>query len=357
MSAFYDLNKTPRNILNQAIVRAIISENNGAWFDPEDMSTMFQDAAGTTPVTALEQPVGRWLDKSGNGNHATQSMTASRPVISARYNQLLNSAALSTQSVTTVAAPYTLSFTGTGSVTLSGSATGALAGTGVNNRVSLSITPTAGTLMLTVTGSVTLAMLAFGTLTTYQAITTATSYDSVGWPKYLLFDGIDDALLYDSPYALGSNPSTHILAATPIQQILTNRGFFTINPTSTVSNTQRSVCFETVNSVKADCRNAPVVIVTTGAMLGTTRIFSAVFGGAKKAALAINGAAYTLFVGTIKPNTRATDSVLGSGLTKLPLGFALYGFISTGSDLGDTDRRRCEQFLASRLSTLGVTLS
>lgn len=52
---------------------------DGAWFDPEDMSTMFQDAAGTTPVTALEQPVGRWLDKSGNGNHATQSITASRP--------------------------------------------------------------------------------------------------------------------------------------------------------------------------------------------------------------------------------------------------------------------------------------
>ena len=88
MSSFYDLSKTPRNILNQAIVRAIISENNGAWFDPEDLSTMFQDAAGTTPVTALEQPVGRWLDKSGNGNHATQSITASRPTLSARYNLL-----------------------------------------------------------------------------------------------------------------------------------------------------------------------------------------------------------------------------------------------------------------------------
>jgi hypothetical protein len=64
MSAFYDLNKTPRNILNQAIVRAIISENNGALFDPSDMTTMFQDAAGTTPVTAVEQPVGLMLDKA-----------------------------------------------------------------------------------------------------------------------------------------------------------------------------------------------------------------------------------------------------------------------------------------------------
>ena len=36
----------------------------GIWLDPSDFSTMFQDAAGTTPVTAVEQPVGLILDKS-----------------------------------------------------------------------------------------------------------------------------------------------------------------------------------------------------------------------------------------------------------------------------------------------------
>jgi len=36
----------------------------GAWYDPTDLSTMFQDSAGTTPVTAVEQPVGLILDKS-----------------------------------------------------------------------------------------------------------------------------------------------------------------------------------------------------------------------------------------------------------------------------------------------------
>lgn len=36
----------------------------GAWFDPSDLSTLFQDAAGTLPVTAVEQPVGLMLDKS-----------------------------------------------------------------------------------------------------------------------------------------------------------------------------------------------------------------------------------------------------------------------------------------------------
>ena len=52
----------------------------GAWYDPSDMSTLFQDAAGTTPVTALGQPVGRMLDKSGRGNHLTQTTAASRPL-------------------------------------------------------------------------------------------------------------------------------------------------------------------------------------------------------------------------------------------------------------------------------------
>lgn len=60
----------------------------GVWYDPSDFSTMFQDSAGTVPVTAVEQPVGRILDKSGRGNHATQVTATSRPVLSARVNLL-----------------------------------------------------------------------------------------------------------------------------------------------------------------------------------------------------------------------------------------------------------------------------
>jgi hypothetical protein len=39
----------------------------GVWYDPSDYGatgTLFQDSAGTTPVTAVEQPVGLMLDKS-----------------------------------------------------------------------------------------------------------------------------------------------------------------------------------------------------------------------------------------------------------------------------------------------------
>lgn len=53
----------------------------GVWYDPSDLSTLFQDSAGTTPVTAAGQPVGRMLDKSGRGNHATQSTDANRPTL------------------------------------------------------------------------------------------------------------------------------------------------------------------------------------------------------------------------------------------------------------------------------------
>lgn len=36
----------------------------GVWYDPSDFTSLYQDSAGTTPVTAFEQPVGLMLDKS-----------------------------------------------------------------------------------------------------------------------------------------------------------------------------------------------------------------------------------------------------------------------------------------------------
>lgn len=91
----------------------------------------------------------------------------------ARTNVLLNSAALSTQSVSVTAQAYTLSFFGTGTVTLSGASTaGPLAGTATNTRVSLTFTPSAGSLTLTVSGSVLYAQLEAGPVPT-SWITTA----------------------------------------------------------------------------------------------------------------------------------------------------------------------------------------
>lgn len=52
----------------------------GAWYDISDASTLFQDLAGTVPVTADGQPVGMVRDKSGNNNHLVAASTAARPI-------------------------------------------------------------------------------------------------------------------------------------------------------------------------------------------------------------------------------------------------------------------------------------
>jgi len=155
----------------------------GTWYDPSDFSTLFEDSAGTTPVTGVEQVVGRMLDKSGNGNHAT-STGAARPTLSALYNIFTGTATLATQTKTTLAAAYTLSFSGAGSVTLSGTATGTF------NAGTHSVTCTAGSLTATVSGTVTNADMR---LTSdllkgpaYQAVVTATNYDSSGFLPYLV---------------------------------------------------------------------------------------------------------------------------------------------------------------------------
>jgi hypothetical protein len=85
-----------------------------------------------------------------------------------RTNLVFPSDVATTQTRTVTAAAHTLSFYGTGQVVLSGVATGTLTGTGANERVTLTFTPTAGSLVLTVTGSVTLWQL--------EAASTASSY-------------------------------------------------------------------------------------------------------------------------------------------------------------------------------------
>jgi hypothetical protein len=71
-----------------------------------------------------------------------------------RTNLFLNSATLSTQSVSVSGVPYSVSFYGTGTITFSGAYTGSLAGTGVNSYVTTTFTPSAGTVTATVSGTV-----------------------------------------------------------------------------------------------------------------------------------------------------------------------------------------------------------
>lgn len=176
-----------RQLLGFSPLSLFAAGEQGAWYDPSDMSTLFQDAAGTTPVTAVEQAVGRMLDKSGRGNHATQSTAINRPVLSALVNRLVSTETLATQTITTMATTQRLRFEGTGTITLSGTATGTY------SAGSHTFTTTAGSLTLTVSGSVTKADLRASNdgigLPAYQRVNTSTDYDTAGFPMYLRFNG------------------------------------------------------------------------------------------------------------------------------------------------------------------------
>jgi hypothetical protein len=79
-------------------------------------------------------------------------------------NLYLNNTVLVTQTVTTTAQTYTVSFYGTGTITFTGTYAGSLVGTGANNRVSLTFTATAGALLSTVTGVVSYGQIEAGSV-------------------------------------------------------------------------------------------------------------------------------------------------------------------------------------------------
>lgn len=59
-----------------------VEQNSGSY------SNMFQDNLGTTPVTAVQQSIGDWVDRSGRGNSLLQATSTTRPILSARVNIL-----------------------------------------------------------------------------------------------------------------------------------------------------------------------------------------------------------------------------------------------------------------------------
>ncbi len=72
---------TSKKTFDQPIQSIFANNEQGFFYDPNDLSTMFQNYEGTTPVTAVGQPVGLIRDKSGRNNHAFQTTSASRPIL------------------------------------------------------------------------------------------------------------------------------------------------------------------------------------------------------------------------------------------------------------------------------------
>jgi hypothetical protein len=86
----------------------LYSGEAGGWYDPSDLSTMFQDTAGTTPVTADGQTVARINDKSGNGNHLTQATASARPTYKTGGYLLFDGGDYMTVATAAVSQPITM---------------------------------------------------------------------------------------------------------------------------------------------------------------------------------------------------------------------------------------------------------
>jgi hypothetical protein len=66
---------------NLEILKLFANGEQGFWYDPNDLTTMWQDQAKLLPVTGEGQPVWHILDKSGNNNHAFATSSATRPIL------------------------------------------------------------------------------------------------------------------------------------------------------------------------------------------------------------------------------------------------------------------------------------
>tara|TARA_R110000824_G_scaffold134356_2_gene297309 strand:- start:615 stop:1493 length:879 start_codon:yes stop_codon:yes gene_type:complete len=65
---------------NNSVKSLFTAGEKGAWYDPSDLSSMFQNADKTV-AAVIGQPVGYITDKSGNVNHAVQSDVNKKPIL------------------------------------------------------------------------------------------------------------------------------------------------------------------------------------------------------------------------------------------------------------------------------------
>jgi hypothetical protein len=219
----------------------------------------------------------------------------------ARTNLLLNSATLSTQSVTTTNTSTTLSFYGTGTITKSGTATGALVGTGIGQRVSQTFAPTAGTLTLTVTGTVSNAQLEVGAFPTSYIPTTGASatraVDLCNMPTAAWFNITAGTLDCEGIFNSLVSGGTWSMASLDDGTINTLYGLRTATPNF-------------LNGLSLAAAAVQATVTSAGAITAGAVTKGALAYAASSLALGCNGAAYG----------PATPTAPLAGLTRLAIG-------------------------------------
>lgn len=201
------------------------SSQTGVWYDPSDLTTMFQDDLGSTPVTTAGQTVGLILDKSqgvvvgnelvANGNFATASNWTTGTgwsISGGTANFVISAGGNLTQSIGISGGKYykvNFTISGTTSVSFFGVRLG-----GTSNLASYTgVSDGTKSIILLAQSSDTVLKFAAGTsgpitidnvsvkLISGNHATQVTStqrptyqIDSTGRP-YLLFDGVDDGMV------------------------------------------------------------------------------------------------------------------------------------------------------------------
>ena len=228
----------------------------------------------------------------------------------ARTNLLLNSDTLSTQNITVTAAPYTIHFTGTGTITLSGTFTGSLVGTGTGeaNRVSLTFTPTAGTLTATVTGSVVNAQLEEGSFPTSYIPTAGTQVTRAADDCYRLLGeefNKSSFTLYFEFEELGPLSGTVTYLGLSTDDVVVDKGLLLIRK----SETNLILAYRSTSNTFA-------TISTTGAL------------GIRKVAVSLVGSVVTFCVDGVIAG--GASNARSSGITALVFGKPDYADLATG---------------------------
>ena len=369
----------------------------GVWYDPSDFSTLFQDSAGTTPVTAVGQPVGLILDKSKglvlgaelvtNGGFDTNITGWSQTTGAIQWD---NGTLLA----------------GTGAT---GRATQTL--TLVSGRTYLiSVSKTAGALADAIirfgtdatgaTGSVlAITNLGIGTYTYRVPATAATMYISVGsltssnfdnisvkelpgnhatqataasrpilkqdanGKYYLLFDGVDDSLSTASIDFTSTDKMTVFAGVRKLSDAATGSIVETFNPLATIGNTF------SITGPQTAAANFAVGMIESGAVYGVglattfaspvTKIVTGIFdrsatGNAGKVKARINSIVQTLdftgSAGTLTTgNFTARPLYVGRrGGAERAFNGHLYSLIVRGAQSSDSQIVSAESYVNSK---------
>lgn len=185
--------------LNQLIKSLFSNNEQGFAYDPNDLSTMWQDQAKLLPVTGEGQPVWHILDKSGNNNHAFATSSATRPIL--RKNATTGAYYLAFDGTDDFLVTNSINFTSTDKVSLfAGGRKLSDAATGIVCELSSSLIANNGTF--------------------YLLAPTANGIDSVGFAAKGTLASVANTTGYVSPASLVITGQSSI--STPLSRLRIN---------------------------------------------------------------------------------------------------------------------------------------